>query len=443
MLKTTVGCELSEETLRIAVVRSFLGRRRLLGTYEIPGFGSMPAVERRRRLLDLRKKHGIPVSRVHLILPHEDGIARQLELPLEVQDKLDDVVRLQVESVSPWPVEDVYWAWTRTPSAKGSGKVMVTIVVVPKDRLHAHAEAFGAAGLPLRGATLAGGAWAQGAATLWEGSAPVIVLGCESGRVDGVVTIGGRFFAAGGAGSDTVALARSVVDRLLALGRVSEPGTAKLVAYGAAVDALPEEPPVHIPLENAPAGAWRRFGAVAAALSGISVGGFAPNVLPSALRYRQSRRQLIPTAVLLLLGAAVVLASAAREPYQSRIYAARIAEEIERVAPEAMAVADREQELLALEQRYQSLAGHASSPDRALESLRAVAGLLPVTDWLSSYSYQDGRVEITGLALDTTALQGLLEADALFGNVEFVGPVSPDPSGKNRFTLRLETGAAP
>ncbi len=443
MLNTTVGLELAEETLSIAVVRSFLGRRRLLGTYDVPGFGSMPVEERRRRWLDLRKKHGIPVSRVHLILPHADGIARQLELPLEVQDKLDDVVRLQMEAVSPWPVEEVYWAWARTPSAKGAKNLTVTIVVVPKGRLDAHAETFGAAGLPLRGATIAAGAWAASAATLWEGAAPIIVLNCGPGHVEGVVTTGRRFFTAGGAGSDTVAAARSVLDRLLALGRVSEPDDARLVAYGTAVDALPEESPVHIPLENAPAGAWRRFGAVAAALSGISDCGFAPNVLPPAQRYRESRRQLIPTAVLVVLGVAGLLASIVREPYQSRIYAARIAEEIERVAPEAMAVADREQELLALEQRYQSLAGHASSPDRALESLRAVAGLLPVTDWLSSYSYQDGRVEITGLALDTTALQGLLEADALFGNVEFVGPVSPDPSGKNRFTLRLETGAAP
>ena len=409
----------------------------------------MPSAERRQRLLELRKKHLIPVSRVHLILPHGDGVVRQLELPLEVQDKLDDVVRLQMESVSPWPMEDVYWAWARTASTKGSGNLTVTIALVPRQRLDAHAETFGAAGLPLRGATIAAGAWAQSAAALWEGETPVIVLGCEPGHVEGVLTHGPRFFAAGGAvsdggaDSDTVAAARSVIDRLLALGRVAEPGEAKLVAYGAAVDALPEPAPVHIPLENAPSGAWRRFGAIAAALSGISHGGFAPNVLPPALRYRQSRRQLVRTAVLVVLGVAGALASIVREPYQNRIYAARIAEEIERVAPEAMAVANREQELLALEQRYQSLAGHASSPDRALESLRAVAGLLPVTDWLSSYSYQDGRVEITGLALDTTALQGLLEADALFRNVEFVGPVSPDPSGKNRFTLRLETGAAP
>ena len=57
--------------------------------------------------------------------------------------------------------------------------------------------------------------------------------------------------------------------------------------------------------------------------------------------------------------------------------------------------------------------------------------------------YEDGRVTISGLAADTSLLQGLLEADPLFQEVQFAGAVTPDPSGSSRFTLEMTLEAAP
>ena len=137
--KTSVGLELVGGTLRIAVIRSFLNRRRLVGTFEIPDFTSLSPADQRRQLLDLRKKHRFSGSRVHLAVPHGDGVVRQIVLPLEVQDKLDDVVGLRMESLSPWPVDEVYWTYVKAPPAKGDKTLLVTVVVVPRTTLDAHA----------------------------------------------------------------------------------------------------------------------------------------------------------------------------------------------------------------------------------------------------------------------------------------------------------------
>ena len=442
--KTTVGLELVGGTLRIAVIRSFLNRRRLLGTFEIPDFTSLSPADQRRQLLDLRKKHRFSGSRVHLAVPHGDGVVRQIVLPLEVQDKLDDVLGLQMESLSPWPVDEVYWTYLKAPPAKGDRTLLVTVVVVPRTTLDAYAALFRSAGLPLRGATISVAAWAEGASVLWGAAAPTIILGCEEGHVDGVVATGRKFFTTSEAtGSDAVAGARSAVGQLMALARVPDLEGVRLVACGPTADRLPEEPSVRLPLEDAPAGAGLKFGVIAAALAGISKSGCAPNVLPLAMRYRQSQRQFVPAYALVLLIAVVLLAMGLREPFQSRLYASRIEQEIERIAPQVDQVADREAQLLAAEDRFEALAGHVSNENRALDALYFLATTLPDTDWISDYRYEDGRVTISGLAADTSLLQGLIEEGALFEEVQFAGAVTPDPSGSNRFTLEMTLEAAP
>jgi hypothetical protein len=168
--KTSTGIEIVGGTLRVAVVRSFLNRRRLLDSFEIPGFGTLSAAEQKQRLADLKKKRHISGSRVHLVLPHDVGIFRQIELPVEVQGKLSDVVSYQLEAVSPWPIDEVYWAYAKASPVKGSKALAVTIVVVPRDVVDRHVALFRSAGFPLLGATISAGAWAEGAATLWGGA---------------------------------------------------------------------------------------------------------------------------------------------------------------------------------------------------------------------------------------------------------------------------------
>ena len=206
----------------------------------------------------------------------------------------------------------------------------------------------------------------------------------------------------------------------------------------------PKSPRFGLPLEDAPAGAGLKFGVIAAALAGISKSGCAPNVLPLAMRYRQSQRQFVPAYALVLLIAMVLLAMGLRAPFQSRLYASRIEQEIERIAPQVDQVADREARLLAAEDRFEALAGHVSNENRALDALYFLATTLPDTDWISDYRYEDGRVTISGLAADTSLLQGLLEERTpLFQEVQFAGAVTPDPSGSSRFTLEMTLEAAP
>jgi Tfp pilus assembly protein PilN len=248
---------------------------------------------------------------------------------------------------------------------------------------------------------------------------------------------GNRFYSAAESGPDTASQASTVLARVLAQGRVSDPETVRLVAHGSQVDRLPEEPSPRLPLENASTGAARKFGAIAAAIAGLGNAGFAANVLPLQLRHRTSQVRMVPTYALVLLIVFTVLGAMVREPYQSRLYASEIEQEIDRIAPTVTAVADREARLLDAESRFQALTGHVRGQDQSLEILQTLATTLPGTDWILDFAFDAGGITLSGIAADTTQLQGLLESSPLFQDVQFSGPVTPSPSGGSQFTLEM------
>ena len=108
MIKTGVGIELAGKDLRAAVLRSTFGKVRLMYSAAIEGFLDLSAEERKTSLITFVKRHKIPRARVFLSLPRELGIVRQIEFPVEVKEKLKAAVELQLETLCPWPLEDVY-----------------------------------------------------------------------------------------------------------------------------------------------------------------------------------------------------------------------------------------------------------------------------------------------------------------------------------------------
>ena len=438
MLKSSVGLEIVNGTLRIAAIGSLFGRRRLRGTFEIPDFESLSPDDRRRRLRQLFKANGLSTSSVHLALAHGEGVVRQLRLPAEVRDKLDDVVRLQVEGLSPWPLDQVCWNFGTSAGPKRGEPLTVTVVIVPRTVVEARAAFFRESGLPLGGITVSGAAWAGGAATLWGAASPILVLGCESSGVDGVAVSGGRFFSTSDARSDTVAAARSVTEQLLSRGRISDPEAVRIVIHGARAESVPDSIPIELPIEGATPAATVRFGAVASALAGLADKGAAPNVLPLEMRHRLSPAHLVPTyvlAALILLGLAAL---GLREPYQNSVYAALLEDEIAVIAPQVADVADREAALLAAEERFAALAGHLSATDRNLEVLETLATLLPRTDWLSSYAADGNRITIEGMAVDPAAVRSVLENSPEFRDVQL-----DRADAEGSFTMTLTPGVQP
>jgi Tfp pilus assembly protein PilN len=434
ILGTNIGIELAGKDLRLAVLRHLPGKRRLEQTLEIQGFLELSREEQNGAIARMCRQLKGSTSRVFLSLPREHGVVRQIEFPAEIRDKLKSAIELQLESLSPWSANEVYWDFAADHSQKGAKAIRVTIAIIPRATLDPWIEFFREARLPLSGAALSSLICAHGVTTLWSDGTPTIILDCEAGHVEGSLISGTHLWSFMQTGEETTESVRATVDRLVAVGRISPTTDSRVLVYGPVSSSVGG--PVTLPLENAKPDSSNQFGAVAAALSGVRKGRFTSNLIPVAQRYRRSQLQLIPTYVLLMFSALLGLALLGREPYQSMVYSARIEDEIQKIAPVARQVATQQSELNTLSERYRALADHLHSRDYNLEALRELARLLPPTCWLANYSYQDGTITFSGLADSASEIQKVLEDSPLLKDVQFTSSVTRDEKGKDHFTLR-------
>ena len=247
---------------------------------------------------------------------------------------------------------------------------------------------------------------------------------------------GSRLAAYTGPANDDGVAPKLLVDRLLSAAKLSSSEGARLIVCGKVDDSALENNP-RLPLEAAKPESTKDFGSVAAALLPLKDSAFKSNVVPVDLRYRESRRRLIPAFTLGLLATLMGAALLLRDSYQNSVYASQLDGEIRKISPQVKEVAGQEKELDQLSQRYRNLTSQIQNRDYVLESVGELARLLPASAFLASYSCQDGIITISGFAQSASEIQSLLESSPLFRGVEFTTSVTREPSGKDRFSLKM------
>lgn len=439
---TAVGFEIAGEGLRVAVVRSSFGKTRFMRSFSVEQFGGWT---RDRQLDELRKlavRHSLQGMRIFLTLPQGSGLVRGLDFPLEARDKIRAAVELQVESLSPWAPEDIYWDTARISPVKDAKSIAVTVAIVTRETLDPWIDLFESAGLPLSGFSFSTMAWAHASSTLWRDQVPTILLSLEADYAEGSLVNGNRITSIGvagtGAGTDR---AGGIVRRLASLSRVSSFEGVRTLASGSKVDTLDQDNPP-IPIEGGLPSSGTGFGAVAAALSGLDSSSFAVNLVPQERQFRRNQMELVPTLALLVLVVLAAATLALRAPYQWSVYASELDAAIRTVAPTVGDLTDQETELNALSEKYRALDAHLTGRDRILETLQELAGVLPPDTWLSAFTLRENGVTISGFSSSASDLQRLIEESPLFESAEFSSSVSRNEEGRDRFTLRFVLGGA-
>ena len=434
--RKSTGVEIGEEDLAIAVARSTFGKIRLSSVHRLTGFVAMTDEDRRKALQDLLHTNRIPASNVYLSLPRDQGVVRQIQLPADLRRKLPEIIKLQIETLSPWPSAEIYWDFGAEAPKKDHKLVTITIVILPKTYLDPWISFFRSAGLPLSGATLSSVTHGHGICSLWAEETPAIVLHREDSYTEGILISGSRLAAYTGPADDDGVAPKLLVDRLLSAAKLSSSEGARLIVCGKVDDSALENNP-RLPLEAAKPESTKDFGSVAAALLPLKDSAFKSNVVPVDLRYRESRRRLIPAFTLGLLATLMGAALLLRDSYQNSVYASQLDGEIRKISPQVKEVAGQEKELDQLSQRYRNLTSQIQNRDYVLESVGELARLLPASAFLASYSSQDGIITISGFAQSASEIQSLLESSPLFRGVEFTTSVTREPSGKDRFSLKM------
>jgi Tfp pilus assembly protein PilN len=402
----------------------------------LTGFAGLSEEDKVTVLTAHFKRHRLSNFNVHLTLPGTCGVTRDLEFPAAVAtgDALRSAVGLQVENLSPWASDEIYWDCVWEPPAKGARTVLVHVGIVPRSVLEPWIGLFRSARLALTGASLSSLSWAHGVSVFWGTQRPSMVLAAETDYVEGVLIRDGRLYAVNMPGGDPAQVVPASASQLMRAARIESMDQVRLVAHGTAgTDAGLES--VRLPVEGSSITA-NTFGAISTALLGLARSGFRLNVIPAHLRHQRNYLQLVPTyaliVMLLLLGAVLWI----REPYQQLVFADRLQSEIQWLAPAVRSVADEEAQLNRHLQRLRELDGVIRGRDSNLEALRELTRILPPDTWLTSYQYQDKTVTISGASDSAAAVQKLIEDSALFRDAQFTSSITRDAFNKDRFIIR-------
>lgn len=171
-LQKAVGIDIGDSSLRIAVVQSRFGKLRLVTSEEISGFTQLAEDAQKDAVADLARKYGLARARVFLTIPRRFGLSRQIELPIEVGGQIGSAVALQIESLSPWPAEEVYWGYAAEKPSRDEKTVRVLVGIIPRSILDPFLALFKSAGVLFSGASLSGIAQAHGHTTTTPAALP-------------------------------------------------------------------------------------------------------------------------------------------------------------------------------------------------------------------------------------------------------------------------------
>jgi len=441
--KTSIGIEIAGEDLRLAVLREFAGRRRLVRMDVLAGFLAFSDEDRTIQLATHFRKHKLSNFNVHLTVPGSWGVARDLELPATIgaADAVRSAVALQVENLSPWALDEIYWDSVQKPATKGSRTIIAHIGIVPRAVLDPWIALFRSARLALTGVSLSSLSWAHGVAVFWNTEQPAMIIAAETNYIEAALISDDRLYAINVPGVNGAQSVQASASQLMRTGRIESTDQIRLIAYGSATPQAGLDP-TQLPIDTAGDTA-SAFGAVSTALLGLARSGFRLNLIPAELRHQRNHLQLIPTYALVACLALLGVFALIREPYQQSLYAQQLDNEARRLAVEVKSVADQETRLNQMNDRLKTLDGLVRGRDANLEAMRELSRVLPQGTWLTSYVYQDGVVTLAGFSESAAAIQKLLEDSAVFRDVQFTTSITRDTSGKDRFTLRASIEVRP
>jgi len=404
---TGVGIEIQGEDLRVAVVRVRPWGAVVLAAAVIARFRSRPAAEWGAEYADLLKAAGASHLAAWVLLPRGELVARNLSLPGVDAADLMSAVRYQIDSLHPYPEEDVLW-----DAARLRGSSCLLAAVCKRATAEHYGELFAEAGVKISGFTFS-------AAALYAASR-LLAQPDPAGLI--AVDVRGQEVEVYGESPSQPAFS-ALFDVLpekaaaLAAAQLRLAPNAGPVSFAALLPE-PRRAPEGFSVES-----WAL--AYAAALAAARPRqALKINLLPAQLRSASSRAMYVPTAalagVLLIMLAALLVQSLLAE----RRYLAVVEAETARLEPLVKRAQAAEKTAAEARERVIQLDGFRNRSKNDLDALLELTRLMAPPVWVEGLDMTRETVNLSGEADQAAGLLKTLDQSKLFRNSEFTSPIS-------------------
>lgn len=435
-LGTALGIEIHGPDLILAVVRKGFRHFELQDHAVINDFLTLPPAQLRDRIRQSVRSYASLKDRIVLGIPRDEAVVRWLELPLEVEENLDQMVQFQVERLEPTEENGSYFEYQVLEKDEATGKLLIQITMLPQATLDRYLELLQPADLYPVAIRLSSIAYHQVLLAHADGlpkEQPCLALALNPGSIEMVLISGStkHFSQKVGLAQDEAPTLPSILHHVDAfLSQVSPSGGELRKIYLSGALARPllgefrarfedcELLRTHLQLapQNLRAEAVEPFlPAAGLAISGLSRSGPArTNLIPEEKRLVLERSSMVPTALLAAMLVVMAVSLLARDYFQQSDLTHQIQVELNALQPRIQEVMDLRERTRLAEARLAELQELMQGRQKVLGILREMTEKTPDDAFLDQLSIRGEQVVMVGYATSASALlSNLTTAESL------------------------------
>ena len=397
------------ESLRVCAARVRPTGARVLSGFTVEDFHRQPAAEWGAVYAAALGKLGLRSAPAVVILPRQDVILRQLSLPGVSDADLAAAVAFQMDGLHPYEEGQVAASWARLADSQ-----TVLVAIARREVVDHYSTLFAEAGIKVAGFTCSAAAIYSALRLLGSVPAPGILV------VDPAPTGGLEVYG------------ESPARPLFSAAFDADPERASALAAAELRLENPLEPVSLAQLLGADP-ALPYAAALASACPRLSL---ALNLLPEDQRQYSSPLRWVPSAVLGVLLALLLVSMLLFPRYENGRYLETLNAEIAKIQPQATRAAQIDREVETVRARTALLDTLRRHSKQDMDVLAEFTRLLAPPAWLTGLDISRDQVIVTGQAEQAAPLLKLIDESPLFEGSEFIMAPTRSQTGE---TFRVRT----
>ncbi len=431
---TAAGIQILPDKLVLVNVRKGFQDFTVKQTAVLEDFRESSVAEMRSRLRQQIGDGAVSRDKLVLGLPAEEVTLRLIELPIEVEENLEQVVRFQVEKFEPSEEEASYYDYVILSRDEEQKKLMLQIAMVRQSLLDGYLNLLKDLGLYPTAVRLSSLALHQVLALHKNGfpkKEPVVIIDVNPGTVEIVIVLSAeRFFAeklnvpAGNLNADAIiAELYDYVSRL----PVKTEGISRIYTAGSLGGELLQQFRQRFSDCESLAEKLKVKGqvtrpefvtALGLAATALGKSRFAKiNLIPPDQRVIERKPSLIPTFVLVALLLVMAVTAGTREYKQSSKFVGRIDAEVQKLQPQVNEVLALKKQVGEKQKELEEIRNLMRGEQQVLNVMKDLTERLPDDTYLQNLNIERGQVVIFGFSNSAGALIPALRASNHYKSV--------------------------
>ncbi len=444
-MATSLAVRLTEGHTEFLCLQGFGGRARVTGQLTIPlsspgQEGDGETVLLKKRVVAFLKKNKIRNGQVFVSIPREDVVLREIQLPMVVEENLQQVLTYELDRYTPFANDEAHFAFQVVARNPEANTLTLLFTAVEKARLPRYLTRLLLLGVTPTAMEVTSTAMLCTLRQIRKLKDTSSSLPAPLRVMVDIHETGYELIIAEGPHLRYTRSISKIDDLVMNLGEELDKGVAAikrerqdvheviLAQTGAQRERLsPNTLAAHmgVPVTSAEPFASESMVLVGLGLRGLHNDTPAINLLPQQTKSQSSRRRYVPTVALVTLVGCLTIGYLAIEVMNTRSTLQDINDQLRMLSPKISAMTTLQDEATAVEQRLQTLESLALDHLGVLDVLKELTTIVPDQNWLTNLTYKGHSITLTGKTKSSAAhLISLLEHSSIFYDVNFSEPVS-------------------